>query len=299
MLIAPGREERPTDFAPPSSIAVQGACPFCKGNEHATPPAVREYFAPDSANEWAVRVVPNKYPAVARHEVLVESARHVSSFSELSTMEQELTLLAWRDRFREHMQQPAIHHVQIFKNVGRDGGASVQHAHSQVIPLDFAPPTIRHMNERAAQFARREGVDLLSAMTRTDQNGGRLLFETQWFSVVCPFASRFSYECRISPRVNTPPFERVNEAILADAASVLRRVVAALEAILPQPAYNVVLNTSPKNGSAESFRWFMQVFPRLTQFAGFEWATDCFINTVSPESAAEELRAALEHQSGE
>ncbi|MEK6558633.1 MAG: galactose-1-phosphate uridylyltransferase, partial [Planctomycetota bacterium] len=36
----------------------------------------------------------------------------------------------------------------------------------------------------------------------------------------------------------------------------------------------------------------IEIIPRLTRVAGFEWGTGFYINTVTPESAAEFLRNA-------
>jgi UDPglucose--hexose-1-phosphate uridylyltransferase len=64
----------------------------------------------------------------------------------------------------------------------------------------------------------------------------------------------------------------------------------ALETIFPDVAYNFVLHTSPFAPCWDQvFHWRMEIFPRLTKVAGFEWGSDCFINPVLPEFAAKEL----------
>jgi UDPglucose--hexose-1-phosphate uridylyltransferase len=56
-----------------------------------------------------------------------------------------------------------------------------------------------------------------------------------------------------------------------------------------------MLFTAPfeSNGANERthFHWHLEIVPRLTKQAGFEWGSGMYINPVPPESAAEFLRA--------
>ena len=58
------------------------------------------------------------------------------------------------------------------------------------------------------------------------------------------------------------------------------------------PDVNVkITHTSPVNaGELEHYHWHVEIIPRLTRVAGFEWGTGFYINPVPPESAAEFLR---------
>ncbi|MEL6110408.1 MAG: hypothetical protein AAFU85_30750, partial [Planctomycetota bacterium] len=59
----------------------------------------------------------------------------------------------------------------------------------------------------------------------------------------------------------------------------------------PDKAYNLFLSTCPpRNSSTESFQWSLDLFPRLSKIAGFEWSSDCMINPLLPETAAEVYR---------
>jgi UDPglucose--hexose-1-phosphate uridylyltransferase len=40
----------------------------------------------------------------------------------------------------------------------------------------------------------------------------------------------------------------------------------------------------------DHYHWHIEIIPRLTKIAGFEWGTGFYINPVPPESAAEFLR---------
>jgi UDPglucose--hexose-1-phosphate uridylyltransferase len=40
----------------------------------------------------------------------------------------------------------------------------------------------------------------------------------------------------------------------------------------------------------EHYHWHIEIIPRLTRTAGFEWGTGFYINPVAPEPAAQFLR---------
>jgi UDPglucose--hexose-1-phosphate uridylyltransferase len=40
------------------------------------------------------------------------------------------------------------------------------------------------------------------------------------------------------------------------------------------------------------YHWHIEIMPRLTKVAGFEWGTGFYINPTPPEQAAEDLRDA-------
>jgi UDPglucose--hexose-1-phosphate uridylyltransferase len=74
VILAPGRADRPDQFAVPSGGTAEGdgaaeeRCPFCEGREDRTPPevhAVRPGGGPADSDGWTTRVVPNLYPALA------------------------------------------------------------------------------------------------------------------------------------------------------------------------------------------------------------------------------------------
>jgi UDPglucose--hexose-1-phosphate uridylyltransferase len=118
--------------------------------------------------------------------------------------------------------------------------------------------------------------------------------ETEHFVVICPFASRFPFAFSIIPRRHRPHFEDTSAAELLDLATVLKSSLSALERAQPEAAYNYVLQSSPFHQfDDEAHHWRLRVIPRLSKVAGFEWGSDCFINTIKPEVAAQILREHL------
>lgn len=330
VIISKERAQRPHDIEEVAQENLGVACPFCKGNEKLATPASVTYFLDGSTvtasdpffisgrrkrQDWQVRVIPNKYPAVDSdcgvhasegignglfesapafgvHEVIVESPNHVTSFGDVSPKQAELTLRAYQDRLRAMAQRPEIRYAQVFKNVGAAGGASLEHSHSQIVATSILPSRIASRAARCAEYQTKKGSSLVGDLVNAERNEKvRMVAEFEGIAVHCPFASRFPFEVWLSPLEPQAHFGEASPARINSLAQLLQRVVTAFERILPRPAYNFCLDTAPfEPSAAEGYHWRLEVFPRLAKAAGFEWATGDFINTVPPEDAAAQLR---------
>jgi len=126
----------------PFSEEELASCPFCEGHENRTPPevlalGVDEGRKPDTPG-WEIRVVPNKYPAFERQEVVVHSPEHKRSIAELDRGQLELVAEAWR--LRAEAARAAGKYLFAGANEGRAAGASLLHSHSQLVWLGDEPP---------------------------------------------------------------------------------------------------------------------------------------------------------------
>jgi UDPglucose--hexose-1-phosphate uridylyltransferase len=258
VVIAPGRAERPNaargQLEPPTPDEL-AACPFCAGREHLTPP---ELLRLPADGPWAVRVVPNKYPAFERHEVVVHSATHVRSIAELGDPQLELVAEAWQRRRR------AAPDGYLFAclNEGREAGASLPHSHSQLVWLEDVPPAV--VRER------NPGATL---------DGDRVL-ETNGVVAVSPAAAREPYELRIGPvRQEAEAFESARLGVALGLLAEAIRRLGRLEGPVPLNAW---LHTSAW--------WHFELVPRLTVPAGLELGAEIYVNPLPPEEAAERLR---------
>ena len=323
VIIAPNRAERPEQFGDEVAGSDIIRCPFCRGSESETPPPVLVYRKPrdtdtksgkTSGHEWLVRVVPNKYPAVQPgeepppssedfyqmqpgvgvHEVIIESAEHVVSFSQLDDAQAALVVRAYRDRLRQLARNPRLAYAQVFKNSGAAAGASLEHAHSQLIATAVVPTQIQLELAKSLAYYQRHGHCVFCAMIERERSQRtRIVAETPGFVAFCPFASQFPYEVWILPREHQCRFESVEDAQLAEFASLVREVVVRTETALGRPAFNYLIHTAPfHTPTMAHFHWHLEFSPRLTKTAGFEWGAGDYINTVSPEDAACTLRRA-------
>ncbi|MCA9190826.1 MAG: DUF4921 family protein [Planctomycetales bacterium] len=229
------------------------------------------------------------------HEVIVESPRHLSSMTQLDREAMYLVFEAYRDRLARWLEHDDAEYAVVFKNVGPDAGASLIHTHSQLIATDVLPTDIARSTARMQLFYEREGECLFCRTIQDEvQLQNRVVECTDDFLVYCPFASRLPSLVTIVPRTHQSQFEMLDGAPLEHLAWLTHRTIRRIEKCFPEAAYNLVIHTSPRFLKGSSiFHWRIELFPRITKIAGFEWGSDCFINPIPPEIAAPRLRHIL------
>ena len=127
------------------------------------------------------------------------------------------------------------------------------------------------------------------------EDGRRVVCQNDDFLVLEPFASRFPFETWLLPKRHEQSFEAMNDESIPALAALFRELLGRLNVALNRPPYNFVLHTSPCNDIEEPhhFHWHIELMPKLTKVAGFEWGTGFYINPTPPEEAAEFLRAVV------
>jgi UDPglucose--hexose-1-phosphate uridylyltransferase len=254
VAIAPARAGRPGGAEAPSDD--EAGCPFCAGHEDRTPPETLRLG--EGPTGWAVRVVPNLYPALERQEVVVHGPEHVRSVGELPDATLDLIAEAWQRRARDvgGICFPIL-------NEGREAGSSLPHSHSQLAWLPVPPPNV---------VAERGLPELVQILEQDGVTAG------------CPLASRVPYEVLIAPSGSEP--EGLRSDLLAPALRLLAELVRRLQRI--EGAALVPLNVWLHEGPA----WHLELLPRTTRLAGLELGAGVYINPVAPEEAAARLRTA-------
>jgi UDPglucose--hexose-1-phosphate uridylyltransferase len=234
-------------------------------------------------------------PPRGAHEVIIEAPTHIDSITSLPVEHIALIFEAYRRRLNHWRAQRDLKYAVIFKNFGADAGASLYHSHSQLISLDFVPSDIERMHERLVLHHDQYGGCYVCNMMEEELGcDERIFFKSDCFVALCPFASRFPFSFSSLPRQHRSRYEEITSNELIDLAATAKCTLAALESAHPSAAYNFVLQTSTfHRGNEEAYHWRLRVIPRLSKVAGFEWGSDCFINTVTPEFAATTLRSHL------
>lgn len=285
VILAPARALRPDTFRVqaqplPASVAT---CPFCAGNEHETPPEVARFGTgePDTPG-WTLRVVPNKYPIVGdgvagAHEVVIFSPAHDADWGALAADAAADVLVAARDRARFHLAH-GCEYVQVFVNQGKPAGASIEHPHAQLVALDEVPPRVE---ERVERFSERAFAD--DRAHRVAEGD-----VVTW----CPPASPTPFTMRLAPERDGARFDEADDDVTRATGRAIRTAVNALHNVLGAVAYNVLVQTAPRDLRGE-FRWWVEIVPRVTVAAGFELATGLSVNVVAPADAAAALRSAM------
>ncbi len=314
--IAENRRGRPVQFVPIEPTRHQIICPFCAGNEDETPGTIVAFdkhlqsLDPQNDEElnWSVRVIPNKYPAFEGdngaqavgpytaindfgvQELIIPTPRHIVSIAELGYEELKRALHAARMRI-ESLESDGLKHAMFFNNCRVEAGASIEHIHFQLI----GSPMVSNQLLLRRQFAEEHFVkhkrSLMSDLANWELDQKvRLVHRTKNFAVFCPYASRLPVTIWIVP-LQTP--QKFTESDLVDElAELTQDAVRRLEGLLERPSYNVLLHIAPfqVNDPSVPDHWYVEVFPRMTRIAGYEWGTDLWINSVSPEIAAKRLR---------
>jgi UDPglucose--hexose-1-phosphate uridylyltransferase len=327
VVIATERSRRPTDLSKPRVEAAKTAnCPLCVGNENMTPPAILLYTKENGvlkrsqdpqtgerAKNWLVRVIPNLYPAftppkqaedtkkivkndylwdaLGHHEVVVESPNHEEDPADAELPQLELVVQAYVERFRELSAKPYVKYVSIFRNHGLEAGASLSHAHSQIIAAPMVPTTVREEQKAAQTFHDDHGKCIFCDVIEGEANGPRLISEDKDFVVLAPYASVNPMEFWIVPKRHAPNIYDLPASEVKALAKTLKTSLQALKTLVNNPPYNYGIHQTLQD--TNSYHWHLEVYPKLNTWAGFEKSTGCYINTVTPETAAESLRKAI------
>ncbi len=224
-------------------------------------------------------------PVTGAHEVIVNAPSHATAMAELDEKQFAAAVETWRERMRAH---DSAAYVQLIVNEGGEAGASLEHTHAQLYALPFVPAAVARERERAGAYAERTaGGGLLSdVLVEEVRRRERLVAIDDEAALICPWASRSPFELRVVPRREAARFEE-DTAGAAMLRTALRTLAARFDS---SPELNFWVRTAPR--STESFHWHIDIAPRLTVKASFEFATGVDINTYPPERAAADLREA-------
>src|SRR5688572_20796858 len=316
VIISTERRKRPTDFRLESvTVTPDEACPFCEGHEHMTPRELlahrRNGSGPDSPG-WDLRVVPNQFPVlrvegsldrqaeglfdkmngIGAHEVIIETPRHAETLATMADAAVEQVLWAFRERVQDLKQDRRFRYIIIFKNHGLAAGASLDHSHSQLIALPIVPREVRDEVDGARKhFKSKERCVFCDIIRQDGQDGRRVIAENADMVALAPYAPRFPFETWILPKRHQALYEDAPRHEYASLARLLGDVLRRMNRTLHFPPYNLLIHSAPLSEPAGDFyHWHVEVIPKLTKVAGFEWATGFYLNPTSPEEAAEVLR---------
>ncbi len=305
----------PGDFDVEQPRISSSPCPFCPGNERMTPPEItahRSNGSPSNGSGWTMRVIPNKFPAlrvegglnrmgvgiydmmngVGAHEVIIETPEHKKMLPDFQPPEMLQLLQLYRDRSLDLRKDQRFRYLLVFKNHGESAGASLSHPHSQLIALPIVPKRVMEELKRSdAYLEQKDRCVFCDVIHQELSEGERIVMETAQMVCFAPFVSRFPFELWIMPKNHLADYVESSTEQLRDLGEVLRRVLGKIRGMLKDPSYNFILHTSPlEAGPYEGYHWHLELMPRLTRVAGFEWGSGFYINPTPPELAAKSLR---------
>lgn len=279
-----------------------------------TPPEILGYRQGGQPNDpnWTLRVVPNKFPAlriegelgkaadgiydrmhgIGAHEVVIESERHDVDLFDLPEKRFEDVLWAYRDRLVDLRNDHRFKSVIIFKNHGAAAGASLTHSHSQLIALPVIPKRVmEEMNGCREYYRFRDRCLFCDIVVQEMDQKVRIVEETGEFLAFAPYAPRFPFETWIVPKRHQCAYEMIEGDQAKALAAVFRRTLRRLNLALENPPFNFIVHSAPfQERAADFFHWHIEIMPKLTKVAGFEWGSGFYINPTPPEESAKFLR---------
>jgi UDPglucose--hexose-1-phosphate uridylyltransferase len=105
--------------------------------------------------------------------------------------------------------------------------------------------------------------------------------------------SSFPFEIWILPKEHRSDFAQITQEGISDFARMLKETLTRMRVALADPAYNFIIHTGPiEPRERDEYHWHLELIPKLTKIAGFEWGTGFYINPTPPELAAKLLREA-------
>jgi UDPglucose--hexose-1-phosphate uridylyltransferase len=323
VIIATERGKRPSDYAAAPVEALEPAKnPFAEGNEHMTPPEIFAFRDPKSRPNgpgWQVRVVPNKFPAlrvegdlgkegqglydkmngIGAHEIVIETPNSNLQLEQQPVEGVARVMETYKIRMLDLLRDGRLRYILVFKNFGKQAGASIGHPHSQLIATPVTPKRMKEKLVGAMQYYAYKDRSIFEDILKQElREGQRLVYENAGFVAFCPFAARFPFEVTIMPRRQSAYFAEIHPDEMLLLADVLKVTLQKLAKALNQPQYNYIVHTAPARyvhhgywtTIDQDFRWHIEILPRLTLIAGFEVGTGFYINPTAPEEAAKYLR---------
>ncbi|MBI4609486.1 MAG: galactose-1-phosphate uridylyltransferase [Candidatus Rokubacteria bacterium] len=315
VIISTERARRPSDFGPNPVRLTGGNCVFCAGNEAKTPPEILAFRSPHTAPNspgWSLRVVSNKFPAlriegelepsgeglydrmsgIGAHEVIIETPDHQATLASLPPSAAGDVFWAYRERVVDLKKDPRFEYVLIFKNHGEAAGASLEHSHSQLIATPIVPIMVEEELEGSARYFRLKERCVWCDIIRLERQGsGRVILDEAGFIAMAPFAPRFPFETWILPDHHGSAYEEITRDEVDALAVMVGELLRRMNQVLLDPPFNFMLHTAPlKDPAPDHFHWHLEVIPKLTKVAGFEWGSGFFINPTPPEAAVRYLR---------
>lgn len=311
VIISPERGLEPSDFG---SVQRSHTSPLSPGNETAFKEvrALRPLGSPYNSPDWRIRIIETPSAQLESKPfnpsgTPLFTCAHSSGYQETIVEHPEATMLLenmpadhlvevlrlYRDRLSYLATKPEVDHIQLTRNVGRVAGALYDHPHAQLLAMPIKNRWIDEEIISAAHYFEDYGrclfCDVIGAELAARE---RVVTANPYFVALAPYASKTPFETWILPRDHSSSFMGLAGNQLSYLADILQAVLHAMNGALDHPPYNMMLHTLPIEQNNE-YHWHIELLPRLTQQAGFDWSSGFYVNPTPPEDAARFLREAL------
>ncbi|KHD37149.1 galactose-1-phosphate uridylyltransferase [Clostridium acetobutylicum] len=298
VIINKKRAERPVELKSENKkeekVQYEKECPFCIGNEYRTPAVIY-----DTKEPYHVRVSENKYPIVkeksmdnnevfGHHYVVIEGKNHSDNMHEFTKEQMREIIKAYKNTVYKLYENEDIKYVQIFKNCGKDSGASLKHPHSQIVGINIVPDEIsREIKGTKKYYEENKECFYCSRLKKEVQYKKRIIHIGKYFTAFCPYDSTYQYKVTIMKNQHQSNFG-LDELEMMELGEIITLILKKLNNISYNCSYNMCFHFLKEEN--EFYHFYVDIIPRLNPMGGFELGTGIMINTVDPEVAAEIFR---------
>jgi UDPglucose--hexose-1-phosphate uridylyltransferase len=238
-----------------------------------------------------ILAVENKYPslqtsnnnAYGYQETIIDNTRLSKYFSDLSEADITSLIMMYKKRYRAIEAMQHIEYIQIFKNSGKQTGASLNYQHSQIIATNHIPNRINVLQIEANNFFNQKYENPISAIVSFEHNSSIRVIEENinWISF-CPYFSIYPLEVWVLPKMPISNMGQIIESSINDLVSIMRKVITKLD------KNSIDYNYYFLNAISNSMSMQLHITPRLVPnvMDGYEVANNEYINYIFPEDAA-------------
>src|SRR5947199_2250586 len=321
VLVSPHRTQRPWQgkvekLARPPVVTFDPNCYLCPGNKRAggarTPPYTETYvfdndypaMLPDVATvqfDSSGLLVGKAEQGICR--VMCFSPRHDLTVPQMSVEELRRVVNAWVEQYCALGQIPWINHVEIFENRGEMMGASNPHPHCQLWANQTIPNYPATEQQAQLEFLKnQENCLLCEYLCLEEEAGKRIVCSNEHFTVVVPFWAVWPFEVLVLARQHVTGMDQLDKDAQRALADILKRITSRYDNIFGVSfPYSMGFHQRPTDNE-EHPEWHLHAhyFPPLLRSAtirkfmvGYQMLAGPQ-RDITPESAAERLRAASE-----
>ena len=157
----------------------------------------------------------------------------------------------------------------------------------------MVPTTIQEEQKASKAFYEEHGKCVFCDIIEREAKGPRLFLKMTilWFWLLTQALTRWS--SGYIPKKHAPNILNLTAGEISAFAKTLKTSLKALKDLVNDPPYNYGIHLAINPDAQDSYHWHLEVYPKLATWAGFEKSTGIYINTVTPETAAESLRKAI------
>lgn len=323
VIISTERAKRPNDFKREEQYDKRDRCIYCEGHETETAPevmAIREDGSKPNEPGWEARIIPSSsgylnpkvdldrhgkglydiMNGVGVHDIIIVCPEHTGDAHSIDDNRLAKMIELLMQRIRQIRNDDRLKYVLVFANHGKEaGGDNLGHLHLQLIATPITPKRVKEELAGARKYFEYKDRCVFCDMIKQEiKEDTRVICQIDDFIAITPFCSRFPFEIWVMPMRHSCDIDTMSASQAKNLAKVYKYVFARLSKVLGNFPFNIVLHIAPfrrkKKGYwetiEEDFHWHLEIMPRLTQVAGFEWGSGFYINPMPPEDACKALK---------